>query len=348
MTDLMPTPKVNPFDSRKVPAITAQVAAEMIPSFNFQKAVDAGIGQRFLINTWGGLGDQICAEPAIRFGMKNFRGVEWHLASRCPSLYKHLSWASVTDTRVSEPAWGEYNNFQTVTAPDHMIWEYMSHALMHCVDYSALCMFRMMLPNADKEIQLPDFKTENDLVNLITGPAKKTFVVVHAGRHWPSKTFPKAWWDEVVGKLKRCGFKPVLIGATVTKDIGYVDVDPTDCVDLRDRLTIPEFIELLKGCSFLLSNDSSPIHAAAAGHAFIGMLASCKHPDFLTHWRLGRFGFRTKNLSKDGAWNHLDYSPVRIGDDLQIEHLPVALMEKILPTADFVAYNFTVARDTLY
>jgi hypothetical protein len=336
--DLMPTPKINPFDSRNHRNVVASVPAQFIPSYNIGEAFKAGTANSFMVNSWGGLGDQICAEPAIRFGMRTFKGVSWHLAGRCPSIYSHLKWDSVTDTRKKEPDWNSHLVFQTIVSPDHLMWEFFSHLLVQAVDYASMCMFRMALPVADKEIQLPDFKTGNADVERVLA-LRHSSVVIHAGKSWPSKTFPKAWWDEVVKALTAKNFTPVLVGASVKGDVGFVDVDPAGCIDLRDRLSIPEFIELLKGCKLLLSNDSSPIHAAAAGDAFIGMIATCKHPDFITHWRQGKFGYKTKNFGLDGAWNYDNYSPAQEEGSF-CDNLPAGVMEKILPEPARIAAEY--------
>ena len=58
--------------------------ARMVPSFNVKEAFDRKVERKFLINTWGGLGDQVCAEPAIRYALKAFPKCEISLASRQP------------------------------------------------------------------------------------------------------------------------------------------------------------------------------------------------------------------------------------------------------------------------
>ena len=174
---------------------------------------------------------------------------------------------------------------------------------------------------------------------------KENVVVVHAGKHWQSKTFPKAWWEEMVNQFKEAGFKVCLIGHKVDENVGYVEISGDGCIDLRDKLSIPEFIYLLKNCKYLFSNDSSPIHAASAGDAFVGVVATCKHPDFILHWRKGQFGWNSKNFGLDGVWNHIDYSPAQTST-ITAEELPEGLMEAILPNQKDVAQYYANLRDS--
>ncbi len=342
----MATPSLNPFPmpTRFMgPGIPrALMPARMIPSFNVTKAFENGTAKNFVINTWGGLGDQISAEPAVRFGLSVFKKTDISLASNCPSLYSHLKFKEVFDTRKVTPDWDKYLVFNTILPPDHLLWEFVTHMLTHCVDFPSICMWRCQLPVADREIQLPDFPVTANIAEAMSDP--ENTVVVHAGKHWQSKTFPKIWWDQTIHAFKLAGFKIVLIGHEVDKNVGFVDVNPEGCIDLRNRLTIPEFVTVLKGCRYLFSNDSSPIHAAAAGDAFIGMVASCKHPDFITHWRKGQFGYKTKNFGLDGIWNHIDYSPAQT-ENIEAEQLPGGLMDRILPEPTDVALYYKALKE---
>jgi len=338
--DVQATPSFNPFESQCKKRVI--IPGVEIPSFRVQEAFDRGVANNYLINTWGGLGDQICAEPAIRYALKVFKNQEISLASRCPSLFAHLKFKDVFDTRVAQPDWDKYLTFQTILPPSSLLWEFCTHMISHCVDFPSICMWRSTLPNADKEIILPNFETENKYVKQVIALGDKA-VVIHAGKHWQSKTFPKAWWDKVILSFIDEGFIPVLIGHNVDKNVGYVDVDPTGCIDTRDKLDIKDFIALLKNCKFLFSNDSSPIHAASAGNAYIGVVASCKHPDYILHWRHGQFSWNAKNYGKDGVWNHINFAPAQ-EEEVKVEELPSGLMEALLPCPKEVAADFAFQR----
>lgn len=320
--------------------LTVTVPAAIFPTFNVACAKDRNTHRNFLINTWGGLGDQVCAEPAIRYALRTFDRCDITLLSEQPELFSHLKFKEVIDNRKKPIVdFEKYLVFHSITPPNTLLWEFLSHMLCHCVDFPSVCMFRCTLPNADKEIRLPDYELKKEFYF----EAEKT-VVIHPGKHWPSKTFPASWWNQVIKEIKRNGQKVAIIGqkgTTGVENTGYVDVLSEGCIDYRDRLSITDLVAVLKHAKFLLSNDSSPIHIAAAGDAFIGFVASCKHPDYITHWRKGLFGWNSKNFGLDGSWNHLDNNPAQSenGEEITVEELPPGLMDKILPkpfdVADF-------------
>lgn len=318
--------------------IKAVLPASQIPSFNVQQAFERGVAHKFLITTWGGLGDQACAEPVLRAALKMFPKMEISLATETPELFTHLTGfkkvipykAIFEDPKILQ----EHMLFNTIVPPTNLVWEFFSHCVTHAVDFASMCAFRFMLPVAQKEIVL-----EHGLVTIpdhLKAFNRNEMVVVHAGKHWPSKTFPKAWWDRVLASLRARGFTPVLIGKDTDDNRGTVDVDTTGCLDLRNKTTIKEMIWLLQETRVLLTNDSSPMHIAASGDAWIGFVASCKHPDYIMHWRKGQWAWRMQNLGLDGIWNHIDYSPMQ-EDEVKVDELPEGLMEKILPDPAYLA-----------
>lgn len=282
-----------------------QLPARQIPSFRTEAAIEKGVERNILLKTWGGLGDQICAEPTIRYAIKYFKNCKVSLASEKIELFSHLDLADIFDLKKHHPIWEKYFIFETICSPEHLTWEFFSHCLTNCVDFPSLCAFRMQLPTEDREIILrpaaPSFIDQKWL-----GPES---VYVHPGRHWPSKTFPKDWWDSVLMDLVSAGRVPIIIGADTDDNRGTVDVNTYGCIDLRNKLSITDSIWLLQRANVLLTNDSAPLHMAASGDAWVGFVATCKHPDYIKHWRHGEFGWREKNLGLGGIWELVDACP---------------------------------------
>lgn len=347
MRDLMPTPERNPFPrslavEEGVRENVALIPTYMVPTLRVEAAKRKNVSKRFLINTWGGLGDQICSEPAIRYALKKFTDVEISIASRCPSLFSHLKFKEIFDTREMAPNWEDYLVFQTIVNPyEELQDEFFSHMLTHPVDYVSLSMWRCQLPVSERQIRLPDFSMTEKVKNALDN--SKNLVVLHAGKHAPSKNLPKAFYEELIHLFQRKNFEVVLIGQTVDEKIGFIEIDSSNCIDLRDQLEIPEFISLLKNANFVFTNDSSPLHAAASGNAFIGFVSTIKHPDLLLHWRYHHFGWRMQNFGKDGLWNH-QIAHIAVTGDVQGYELPDGLMEKILPRPEEVVDQYSEIR----
>lgn len=300
----------------------------MVPSFRTALAVQSGVEKKILIKTWGGLGDQVCAEPTLRFALKTFKGCEVSLASECPELFEHLDFKRTFNLKHERPIEENYLVFDTIVPTSHLTWEFMSHMIVNCVDFPSLCAFRCQLPVVDREVILRP--SENVDLPYPLDPNRE-WIVVHAGRHWQSKTFPKDWWDAVIDRILSDGFMPILIGADTDDNRGTVDVNPMGCIDFRGKLQIMETVKLLqRNCSVLLTNDSSPLHMAVSGPAHIQYVATCKHPDYITHWRRGQWGWRMENMGRGGIWEVMDYCPNKenvvsaenVGDELLRSWLP--------------------------
>lgn len=298
----------------------------VIPGFRTQLAVEKGVEKNLLFKTWGGLGDQICAEPTLRHAIKMFKGCDISLATEKPELFRHLKFKRVFDLNQERPVYENYLVFNTIVPPTDIVWQFMSHMLTHCVDFPSLCALRCQLPVAEREVRLePQEPTEKCDV-------PKNAVFVHAGRHWPSKTFPKAWWDEVLANLLLEGCTPVLIGGDSDDNRGTVSVETVGCIDLRNKISINDSIWYLKKAKVLLTNDSAPLHMAAAGEAWIGFVATCKHPDFISHWRRGEWSWRMKNFGLGGVWEIIDNCPNK-EQEVTAEFVEESQLKQWLPDA---------------
>jgi hypothetical protein len=309
----------------------------MLPGYRYEQAVKAGTTRKILLRTWGGIGDQICAEPTLRFALKAFDKSEVSLATPFPSLFAHLPFKRVFNLNQEQPVWENYFVFDTIVPSDHLMWTFISHAITNCVDFPSMCAFRLHLPNQDKEVRLPIRRSTVSLeLQTIVSREHDRMVVVHSGKHWPSKTFPKDWWDSVLSELRACGFVPVLIGADADDNRSTVDVDPQGCLDLRNKTSLAESIWLTQQTKVLLTNDSSPLHMAVSGDAWIGYVATCKHPDYITHWRNGAWSWRMKNLGLGGVWDVMSFCP-NVTEEIKVDLVEESVLRSWLPEPRTVA-----------
>lgn len=286
-------------------------AAEQIPLWRVSEALKKGREKHLLFLAGGGLGDQICAEPTIRYALDQFKDCKISVLTHTPDLFRHLlprleflferdRW---TDAQIDLE---KYLCLKTYAAADEFSGQFMSSIITHCVDYPAMLALRGQLPVEYRQpVVEPNTPTKEFLPPPIRHYQKDRHVFVHPGRGWPSKTFGPDWWTAVIAKLIDREITPVLIG----NDTGWVE--SSGCVDLRDKLSVMETIWLLQQARVVLTNDSSPLHMAATkgGKAWIGFVATCKRADYLFHYRRGEFGWRMKDFSKGGVWDALDFAP---------------------------------------
>lgn len=318
---------MNKFDHIRIPAV-------MIPSARTQIAVDSGVEKNLIFVTWGGLGDQICAEPTLRYALKTFKGCDISLASEHPELFQHLRFKEVFDLKKVTPNYDNYLRFDTIVPPNdsNLVWQFFSHMTTNCVDFPSMCAFRSQLPVADKELHIEPSRPKNNI------DIPENSVFIHAGRHWQSKTFPKNFWDEVLKELLLRNKVPVLIGADTDDNRGTVDVETKGCLDLRNELSVNDSIYYLQKAKVLLTNDSAPLHMAASGHAHIGFVATCKHPDYISHWRNGIWSYHMQNFGKGGIWDILDYCPNK-EQEVSVENVGNHLLDWLPDPKEFARWG---------
>lgn len=273
--------------------------------------------RNFCITAGGGLGDQICAEPIIRWMTNSFyKKDNIVVMTQYPEIFSHLPVESVCKNNLPlNKSWVVVKTHATQEDKDSFCFH-----KMHPVDYIMLRLFRRQLKNNEKEVHLEYSNENKEKVLDLIGDYKKA-ILIHAGVSWKSKTFPREIWQEYIDILKE-KYKVILIGKHIKKDealnikaeAGYVKVNPEGCLDLRDKLSIKDLFALIDICKLLISNDSGPVHIAGAFDNWIGMIPSCKHPDYIFPYRKGSQLYKTKALWKKDISSTFDFDPLSFYD----------------------------------
>ncbi len=313
--------------------------AVFLPSFRAQLAVHRKVQNDFLIYVCGGLGDAICAEPAIRYAISTFKGAKFTVATYWPQIYRHLGLEKIInffeDPKGSNEYFNEYFVFKSLFNSDELHSEFIPHMFTHVIDYHSLTMFRTQMEPRQKRIVLKPTYTEQATVHNT-----EEAILIHPGRTWQSRTMPATWWDGVTAELIKRGIKPYIIGRT-TEDpkLGTVDVNTTGCVDLRNKLSIMDTVALTQIAKVVLTNDSSPLHMAASGDsAWIGFMSTVKRPDLLMHYRgpNNECGWKMENLALGGMWQHMNMNPNN-GAQFYFDRVEEKLLMQWLPDPREVA-----------
>lgn len=269
--------------------------ARDIPYECIKSSIESGTDKNILFLVGGGLGDRICAEPTIRYALETFKGINISIACETPELFNHLKFKEVFDFKKTYPVTGRHLCIDTYPAPHKLINQFMSPNLMSTVDYASLSALRCILPRSYKA---PKLFTVLPTIDL---PEKS--VVLHVGKSWESRTFPAKWWNTVLSTLKRTGMNPVLVGNNC------IDIDSDGIWDLREMLSMNDFIGVCQNAYAIITNDSSPVHIGATGKAMIAFVPTVRRPDYLMHHRNGGFGWKTMAFYDQPYWELLDSCP---------------------------------------
>ncbi len=206
--------------------------------------------------------------------------------------------------------------------PDSLPWDFVNHFSVNPVDFVSLITLKRQLPLEYRQPKISTKQPSKQVMDEICTSASK--ILVHAGSHWQTKTYSPQFWNSVLRSIKEKGFIPVLVGKLPQqKDVTTVDVDNTGCIDLRSKLDILEFSWLTKNVPKIVTNDSMPLHMAAAHDGKIAVITTCKHPDNIKHWRSnnGRieYGHNMSFFQNGGMWD--------VQDDCLIQTVEVSANE---------------------
>lgn len=284
-----------------------------------EKKPDYKFERNIIIYLCGGMGDQLAAEPVVRFTMeKMFKDVKTNyvILSDWPRLFSHLNvpcmvrkdWEKIPKYDIP------FKTIRTIPAPgEDPIWQVWSHVCGHTVDYAAVSSIHKTIPDVDKDIKLEP--SLDGLVEAmdIAGGMTEDLVLIHPGRGWDSKTFPASWWEEVVNGLVKTGKRVGIIGKQVNEEQGYVDINvPEGVIDFRDLLSLDGLISLIATAKMVISNDSAPVHIAGAFDNYIILIATCKHPDHVLPYRHCNKYYKAYAFTKKLTVDDWDLSPTRI------------------------------------
>lgn len=276
------------------------------PNYNYRRNID--------IQVHGGIGDEACAEPVIRHIIeKAYPDANIFVTTWFPRLFMHLP------VPVHEMNTIEYKNDTPYYRMDTMAqhgcpsWRHVSPNLLHTTDYSSIMCLRGIIPDEDKQIKLvvtPE--DEEEIKGLLGDVDYEDAVVIHPGRHWPSKTFPVEYWNDVIRAIAQ-DHKVILIGKDVSDEQGVLDVEvPKGVYDARNLLTLGGLIAVISKAHTLLSNDSAPVHLAGAFDNHIILIPTCKHPDHVLPYRHGHRYYKARSICKKLTCAAVNSTPTQV------------------------------------
>jgi hypothetical protein len=290
----------------------------------------------FVLSMSAGMGDQVEAEPVARYMIeKMYPDDNFVIVTHHPRLFEHLARKNVIVTDYSEYKGTEHASVVLRNCPDDSNnTTNLSHVYFHPTDFASIQMIKRILPISDRTIRQVYYPTDKKNVLKIADENQLLkSVVIHAGRWWPSKTFPFQWWQSVIDILKEKNISVILIGKTLDDLQGVHDiVFNGPGYDFRNKTTLGELLYILDKCPVLVSNDSSPIHLAGAFDNQIITIATCKHPEHILPYRNGSQFYKCKSVEKklmidDMNLNDLDLCKIDRIDEIPrghdiLEYLP--------------------------
>ncbi len=95
-----------------------------------------------------------------------------------------------------------------------------------------------------------------------------TLVLLQPGARWENKRWPAKHFAELVRSLaqKFPGTRFAILGGKDDRPLGEIisQAAPEHCLNLCGATTLPEMVEWVRRCDLMITNDTGPMHVAAA------------------------------------------------------------------------------------
>lgn len=117
----------------------------------------------------------------------------------------------------------------------------------------------------------------------------KRWVLIQPGARWPNKRWPVESFIRAIQQLAAtdASLRFGIMGGDAERALGaeLCNAVPERCTDLTGQLTLPEMVEWIRRCALFLSNDTGPMHVAAALRRPLVAIFGPTSP-----WRTGPYG----------------------------------------------------------
>lgn len=233
---------------------------------------------------WAGLLERVegldavwSVEPTLHGWLSQvprLRGADFDLAVDLQGLFRSgvMAWLAGCPTRVGFANGREGSPFfytQRVSAPSpdmHAVDRYLlvAEALGASVQGEPAFHFRTL--DEDRE-GVARLLSRHGLPPSHTPYTKGAWIAVNVAARWPTKRWPAAYFAAAIDQLQREGMGPVaLIGGPDERSAAQAvkALTKTELVDLTGETHPGLLPALLKSAALLLTNDSGPMHVAAA------------------------------------------------------------------------------------
>lgn len=142
----------------------------------------------------------------------------------------------------------------------------------HELEYTLDIVRSLGIEPEDKDLFMPirkdsEMYIEELLAREAAGRACEKMIALHPGASCPSKIWPPERFAQVAGKLAGEFKVRVVVVAgpdDVDKGKNLISLMRCDCIDACGKTTVSQLASLLRRCCLFISNDSGPVHIAAA------------------------------------------------------------------------------------
>lgn len=146
----------------------------------------------------------------------------------------------------------------------------------HAVDWYLAVLPRLGVPVDRDFTWLPMRPEIAAALEAKWNPAPARWIALQPGARWLNKRWPVEHFAELVGRLARENgeLRFAVLGSNDEQPLAdaVCRASPERCLNLAGATSLPEMIEWLRRCELMVTNDTGPMHVAAAlGRPVIGV-----------------------------------------------------------------------------
>ena len=138
----------------------------------------------------------------------------------------------------------------------------------HAVDWYLGALPLLGVPMHRDFTWLPERKEVAQAMREKWHPDAGRWIALQPGARWLNKRWPVEHFTELVRMLSHrfADVRFAILGGQADRELGerIAREDHARCLDLTGRTTLPEMIEWTRHCELMITNDTGPMHVAAA------------------------------------------------------------------------------------
>jgi lipopolysaccharide heptosyltransferase II len=138
----------------------------------------------------------------------------------------------------------------------------------HAVDWYLSVLPALGVPAHGNFVWLPERPPVAAAVRAQWPVTGARWIALHPGARWLNKRWPAEHFAELVGRFTSAPseWRFAILGHAADRALAgrIAAAAPSRCLDLTGRTSLPEMVEWLRLCDALVTNDSGPMHVAAA------------------------------------------------------------------------------------
>ena len=138
----------------------------------------------------------------------------------------------------------------------------------HAVDWYLGALPLLGVPKHENFTWLPFRKDAASAIEQRWHPGGARWVIVNPGARWFNKRWPAEFYRELVQLITRSNpdVHVAVMGGKADAALGEAIVrgNPHQCLDLTGKTSLPEMIEWIRLSELIVTNDTGPMHVAAA------------------------------------------------------------------------------------